>query len=88
MKPTPNNIQRILETLDWLGHVELPIGDMRWLAAELSVRLSQSSFIVCDGCGYAKALVVYTGVGALCEDCIGDARRELREARFALEDEV
>ena len=88
MKATPKNILQILESMPWDGHVELPIGDMRWLAAELSVRLSQSSFRVCDGCGYAKGLVVYTTIGAICEDCIKDAKRELNEARRALEDQV
>lgn len=88
MKPTPTNILRILETMPWDGHVELPFNDLRWLASELSVRLAQSSFVVCDGCGYSKGFVVNTNAGALCEDCINDARRELREARLALEDAV
>ncbi len=88
MKATPRNILSILELIDWGGHVELPIGDLQWLAAELAVRLGNSNMQVCDSCNKARAIVISTALGPMCDDCIRIARKAAYDARLALEDEV
>lgn len=85
MKATEKNIYRVMELIDWMGHVELPINDMRWLAAELSVRLLSGKNTVCDSCNTAQPIVVATALGNMCQDCIDAASDEAEETRDTLE---
>lgn len=63
----------ILESLDWQGHVELPMIDMTWLSHEIAAKLTSTDFQRCDSCGAFKSICVPTGLGKMCEDCIDTA---------------
>lgn len=73
-------ILAILESIDWIGHVELGIGDMKWLANELALHLTNPSRQRCDSCGAHSALCVSTPLGKICRDCIEVAQEKIDEA--------
>jgi hypothetical protein len=73
IKPIYANVKHMLHMLDWNGHVELPDGDLAWLAEQLSARLSASSLETCDSCGRSMTIVVTTKLGNICSECLEEA---------------
>ena len=81
---TQKKVYRALESLDWGGHVELPIIDLEWLASQLSVRLNATDVEVCDACNKAAPLVLTTTLGNICADCVEDMNDNIDQMREVL----
>lgn len=79
-------IERMLFSLDWTGHFELPDQDIRWIAEQLAAILSGEGGR-CEACSDLKEIIVDTPLGQMCEDCIKVALRDAREAREGLEED-
>lgn len=78
----PRVIRRLLESFEWMGHVELGDNDMIWLANQLAAAFSQGDLAVCESCGTAQPIVVRTPLGTICEDCLdmfNDQATDIRE---------
>lgn len=89
MKP-PNArlIKRILETLNWNGHVELGNNDLDWLASELAVALNpKRDSELCEVCEEIKPIVVKTDLGRICSDCLEEFTDESDEQKAVLEED-
>jgi hypothetical protein len=82
----PAALSRLIECLDWTGHVELPQADIEWLASELFAYLSPGDMRLCDSCGEVKEVVVATATGRLCEACLEEAYETAKAQRALLED--
>jgi predicted amidophosphoribosyltransferase len=87
MSLTSQRILREIELLDWTGHVELPFADMQWLAANLYVKLSQSTEEVCDACNKPAPFVLTMALGNICAECVEDMNDNIDQMRDALGDE-
>lgn len=86
--PTHKLLRRILEALNWQGHVELGTGDIDWLAAELAVALNpRRDRELCEVCDAIKPIVVVTALGRICADCIDDASEEAEAQEEILRNE-
>lgn len=86
MKVTPELVIRILDRIDWYGHVELGENDKRWLANQISLNLSPTKGKhVCESCGTAHEIVIQTRLGRICEDCISEASETAERVREELE---
>jgi hypothetical protein len=70
--------------LDWSGHVELPVTDMQWLAAQLFARLSSDNSEVCAACEKVGPLVIQTAVGYICAECVEDMNDQIDQTRELL----
>lgn len=86
MSLTRKRILKELELLDWGGHVELPVNDLKWLASQLYVRLTKPDLEVCSACNRPAPLVLPTPVGTICADCIEDMNEQIDLQREALSD--
>lgn len=82
----PLTILRALNSLNWIGHVELPTNDLAWIADSLAAILSDSDAQRCGVCNEFKVITIETRLGRICEDCIEEASESAREAREELED--
>jgi hypothetical protein len=76
-----------IESLDWSGHVELPIMDMQWLASQLFVRLNHTNSEVCEACGRVAPIVVNTRLGPICAECVEDMNDNVDQIREVLDTE-
>lgn len=85
MRITKTVMFRILELLDWTGHVELPTNDMDWLSEMLANRLTNPNKKACEACGLVKEIIVETPLGNMCEECIENASDEAEIMREDLE---
>lgn len=86
MKITKETITGILFALDWRGHIELPDGDICWIAGEVAHALTGSKKGRCENCGNPSTIIIKATIGDICEECIGaigkmaDAVREEYES--------
>lgn len=84
--PSSQYLLKIIELLDWTGHVELPSHDMRWLSEQLSASLQPKKHRQCEVCGDLKPIVIEVGnAGRICEECLREAVDEVDEIREELE---
>jgi|KBSMisStaDraftv2_1062788.scaffolds.fasta_scaffold3834590_1 protein-arginine kinase activator protein McsA len=86
IKITEKNIFRIIEGLDWRGHVELPSFDLQWLASQLYVNLSSKETEVCDSCNKPAPIVLQTKLGNICAECVEDFNDNIDQIRDAMSD--
>jgi hypothetical protein len=84
---TRKRILNEMELLDWTGHVELPFGDMQWLASQLFVRLNATNSEVCEACGRVAPIVVSTRLGPICATCVEDMNDNVDQIREVLDTE-
>lgn len=84
---TEKRIMRELELLDWGGHVELPMFDMRWLASQLAVRLNNTDTEVCDACGKPSPVVLQTKLGNICSECVEDMSDNVDQIKDAMDNQ-
>lgn len=86
MIPTnPQQMLRMLEKLDWTGHVELGQTDMEWLAASIVASFTPNHY-VCGMCNNLHEIIIHTQLGPICEDCITAAAEEAEQTREILEE--
>ena len=85
MKPSAKELEHIIAALNWVGHVELPDDDLRWLANEIAATL-HGERDRCENCGHLHEVIIETQLGDICETCISLISDEAREAREAQED--
>jgi hypothetical protein len=81
---TEKRIIRIIEGLDWRGHVELPSLDLQWLASQLYVNLSSKETEVCDSCNKPAPIVLQTKLGNICAECVEDMNDNVDQIREAM----
>jgi hypothetical protein len=76
MIPSVKALARMLECLNWTGHVELPTTDIQWLAKEIR------KFMIgtpgkCAICNNAHTTTITTAIGAICTTCIEELHEEV-----------
>lgn len=81
----PERVLKILVDLDWTGHFDLPIEDLRWLAQALAAKLTGPADL-CGACGCYRPITVETAMGAICENCLRQANADAAQARKRLEE--
>jgi hypothetical protein len=84
---TYDRIYKTIETLDWGGHVELPTGDMQWLAGQLYMRLNATEVDLCDACNKPAPLVLQTTLGNICAECLEDMNENIDQMRDVMGDD-
>lgn len=84
--PTPKTIRYVLDTINWIGHIEISEADKDWLAAEIAAALSEDEAL-CGVCEELKPIVVQTAIGSICEDCIEEINDQAEQAREDMEDD-
>lgn len=84
MKINYSKIFHILTSIDWVGHAEYSVDDLRWLATALAAKL-QGPAEACEACGQFKELVIETKLGFVCETCSEGIRKDFALARGKLE---
>ena len=78
MIPSPKMLNAVMANLNWIGHVELPATDLRWLAEEVCKFLNGSSPAEkCGICGGQDATTIRTLLGPICVGCIEDLHEEV-----------
>lgn len=84
--PTADELLKVLDTIDWYGHIEISELDKRWLATQISLHLSRpKSGKLCDSCGCWQPLTVKTRLGRMCESCLDEAAEIVEHNREELE---
>lgn len=85
MRLSPKRLIGLMLSLDWRGHVELPDGDISWLARELAASLDSSKKGTCEACHEERVIIVVTPLGDICEGCIEQFGRMAEGDRRELE---
>lgn len=85
MKVTAKQLEHILASLNWVGHVEPGMHDIQWLAGELAATLSGKRNR-CDNCGNLHEVIIEAQLGDVCERCVKGMFREAIEVREAQEE--
>lgn len=83
--PSPELIHRIINSIDWTGHIEIGDSDKQWLAHQIHQHLTPSGKHVCESCGLPHELVIKTRLGMMCESCIEEAAEIAEAAREEIE---
>jgi hypothetical protein len=84
MKPLSTRaLVTLILSLDWRGHVELPIADVEWFAGQLRNILAGKNAAVCDVCNTEAIIIVRTPLGPICADCLEDFTQEVEDQRRA-----
>jgi len=73
----------LILSLNWQGHVELPISDVEWFASQLHQILSGRNAAICDVCNTEALIIVRTPLGPICADCLEDFNQEVEARRQA-----
>ena len=73
----------LILSLNWQGHVELPISDVEWFAGQLHHILSGRNAAICDVCNTEALIIVRTPLGPICADCLEDFNQEVEARRQA-----
>lgn len=82
--PTQKQLLYIINSLDWMGHVELPEIDKTWLSGKLAESFIEDK-AYCGACQVLKEIVVQTPLGPVCTDCIDEFQDEGEQIREILE---
>lgn len=85
MRLSPKRLIGLMLSLDWRGHVELPDGDISWLARSIAESLDSSHKGTCEACHEPRVITVETPLGRICEECIEQYGRMAEGDRRELE---
>jgi len=75
MKITPDKVAGIIFALNWNGHIELPDGDIKWMATEIANALTGNCRGRCENCGNQSIIIIKAIIGDICEECVSGIGR-------------